>query len=230
MEDTDKATIQKENQPLIEEMLRTAEVAEEPGDIVKNPVIHKGDDEIPSPMVGKVTSAGYVFIYDTRTGERSKANRNMLPNLLTKAKRPDGSLIFTTIKPPFEPPVGTNKCILHKEAPDRKLYDEMGLPVCPASHLSSPYQVKRHMQKRHPAEWAAIEHERETLDKAEDRALRRKMLAGTPIPESILLKKEEKKEEVPMAGTSEAPLYVSSKPPYVSNKPAKVKSKVKNKK
>jgi len=72
----------------------------------------------------------------------------------------------------------------------------MGLPICPAGHLSSEYQVKRHMQKRHPSEWAAIEHEREQLEKAEERGLRKILLTNAAN----------------QVGTAEAPLYVSSNP------------------
>lgn len=181
----------KENDSFIEQMLKDAESAPETGEIVSNPVIHKGSDDVPVPMVGRVSSAGYVFIYDTQTGDRSKANRNMLPQLL-RVKRPDGSTVFTTVKPPFEPKIGIYKCLLHKDSPNRKLYDEMGLPVCPAGHLSSPYQAKRHMQKRHPAEWAAIEHEREEKERAEDRELRQKMLGNPAMAQA-------------------APLYISEK-------------------
>lgn len=140
----------------------------------------------------KLTSAGYSYIYDTITGDRSKTNNNMLPAQLRK-KRPDGSLRFTTVKPNFIPSGGTLKCNLHKDNPNREIYNDMGLPVCKKHNLTSPFQVKRHMQKRHPMEWAAIEDMRISREKQEDREFQR----------SIIGMATSKKEE--------PPLYVSKK-------------------
>jgi len=109
-----------------------------------------------SPL--KMKSAGYVYVYDTRTNERSVCNRNMLAKMLRK-KRPDGSIVFTTAKPKTPPARGTLKCMLHPDSPNRKHYDEMGLATCRKSNLTSPYQVRRHMEKRHKMEWATIKEE-----------------------------------------------------------------------
>lgn len=172
MEDT-----KENNTQLIEEMMRDAEKAAEPGDIIKNRVIHKGDDEAPSPMVAmKVESAGWVYIYDTRTFERSLTNRNMLPGQLKK-KRLDGSLVFTTIKPTHLPKRGGLKCMLHADNTNRGKYDEMGLAVCEKCNLTSDYQVKRHMMKRHPAEWETIEDARKDLERRDDMAERKALRA-----------------------------------------------------
>jgi len=169
----------KENttQKDLEEMLREAEVAPEPGESIKEgKVIHKGSEDLPTPIVrSTMESAGYVYIYDTRTGERSIANRNMLRQLL-RIKREDDTPLFTTVKPPFSPPRGTYKCRLHPDDPERERWDEMGFPVCPKSNLNSPYQVRRHMEKRHKAEWAAMEQERMEKETAEDRELQRTLI------------------------------------------------------
>jgi len=147
----------------LEEMLREAEEAPEPGESVKEKVIHKPDEDLPVPMIrGTLESAGYVYIYDTNTGDRSLANRNMLRQLLHR-KRPDGSHVFTTIRPVNPPnPIkrGTYKCLLHPDDPNRGHYAEMGFPTCPKSNLTSPFMVKKHMKNRHKVEWAAIEEER----------------------------------------------------------------------
>lgn len=209
----DTKTIQKENEALIEQMMTDAGMVDEPGELAKNPIVHKGDEAIPSPMVGKISSAGYVKIYDTRTGEESIANRNMLRQLL-RVKRDDNSQLFTTIKPPFAPKVGTNKCMLHPDSPNRAHYTEMGLPVCHSAHLSSEFQVERHMQKRHPAEWAAIKHEREQEEKKEERGLRHILLSNA-------VEKVEASKEKQVAETTDAPLYVSPNPA----KPGKKRSK-----
>jgi len=176
---------------LIEEMVKDAEVAAEPGELKTKQVLHKGDDELPSPtMITEIKSAGWVYIYDTKTGDRSLCNRNMLPQHLRK-KRADGSTVFTTIDPGFRPPQRTLKCMLHKDSPDRAHYDELGLATCTKDNLKSKYQVIRHMQKRHKMEWETIEQERKDIEKDEDRMFQRLMMNK--------------------AMTGEAPLYVSDK-------------------
>ena len=57
----------QENERQIEEMLRDAEKAKEPGELGRNKVVHKGDADAP-PMIGRVESAGYTKVYDTKTG------------------------------------------------------------------------------------------------------------------------------------------------------------------
>jgi len=142
----------------IEEQVRDAEQAAEiPLEIDKDEVKAAKSLGVESMEVGEVLSAGQVYIYDTKTGDRSICNRNNLAHNLRK-QRPDGSFVFTTTKPPFEPPRGIHKCMLH---PDERLplYDTWGLAVCKKDNLASAYQVRRHMEKRHKAEYAAIKEE-----------------------------------------------------------------------
>jgi hypothetical protein len=154
----------------IEEQMRDAEAA--PESEVK---LDEAEPLIDMSPV-KMQSAGYVYIYDTITRERSICNRNMLAAQLKK-KRVDGSFIFTTRKPKVAPKRGTLKCMLHPD--ERKpIYDTWGFAVCMKSNITSPYQVRRHMEKRHKQEWATIkeeiaqkEKERERADRAEDRKL-----------------------------------------------------------
>jgi len=167
---------QTENDALIADMVNRAKEAKEPGTFKVSEVLHRGDGDIPSPMTAtQLESAGYVYIYDTETGEVSVTNRNMLMTQLKK-KRPDGSRVFTTINPNITPKRGTLKCMLHPDDPNYFHYQELGLPECRKANLVSPYQVKRHMQKRHPAEWATIEEERAEKEKERDRALRERLL------------------------------------------------------
>ena len=184
-----------ENERLIEEMMRGSTFAKEPGGIVGDQIIHRGDDEVPVPMVATtLESAGYTNIYDTESGEHSITNRNMLPAQLKK-KRLDGSYVFTTIKPAAPLMVGNLKCLLHPDNPDRRHYDELGLAVCKKENLTSPFQVRRHMEKRHKMEWATIEYERQEVEKKEERAFQRELL-GKVLPDQQVEK---------------APLYVSGK-------------------
>jgi len=152
------------------ERLRDAELVAEPQIVLE-------DSGLDAQMTAKVKSAGYVRIWDTKTNEMSLCNRNMLGHHLQK-RRPDGSLVFTTVQPKEGPARGHLKCLLHADNPDRIHYDELGLPVCRKSNLTSPYQVTRHMQKRHKMEWATIKEETDRKEKAEDRKLREKLLKG----------------------------------------------------
>ena len=175
----------EDNKKLIEEMINEAEKAAEPGELAKGQVINQGDSDMPAPMVAmKPQSAGYVYVYDTRTRERSLCNRNMLVQILKK-KRPDGSTVFTTVKPSIAPKRGSLKCLLHQDNPNRQHYDELGLPVCMKANLTSPYQVRRHMEKRHQMEWKTIEQERIDAERLEDRELQRQLIGkvagGAPL-------------------------------------------------
>jgi len=179
------------NEQLIEEMLAEAEDAPEPG--VGDRIIHRGDENQPAPMtVSELASAGWVYIYDTKDGDRSIANRNML-SMLLDVRYPDGSRRFTTRKLPYEPKAGTYKCMLHADDPNRSHYDEMGLPTCRKRNLTNPYMVTQHMRKRHQREWEAIEQERMAKEKAEDRHFQQMLYNTVAKPEE------------------ERPLYVSKK-------------------
>lgn len=195
-----------EEQQLIDEMIRDAEATSEPGTMKRSDVIHRSDEEVPSPMItSALESAGYVYIYDRKTGERSVCNKNMLSQHLKKKR--NGEYVFTTKK--MSPPAkGTHKCMLHPDDPNREHYDQLGLPVCRKANLASPFQVKRHMQKRHKQEWATIESEKQEAKEQRDREFQ----------ESLLTKVSGNS-----VGTPEAPLYVSDKDKRGPGRPRKEK-------
>ena len=175
----------------IEEQIRDAEVAPE------SSVRLDETEPLTEMSPVKMQSAGYVYIYNTRTAERSICNRNMLAAHLRKT-RPDKSLVFTTRKPSFSPRRGTLKCMLHPDDLNRAHYDELGLATCRKSNLTSPYQVRRHMEKRHKAEWATIKEEITNKEKEEAREERRQ---EHQLRESI----------INMGKKEEPPLYVKEK-------------------
>ena len=147
----------------VEEMMRETEVAKEPGTSKLGGLIEGGDASLGMTWAS-LRSAGYTYIYDTETHERSLTNNNMLPTQLKK-KRADGSFVFTTRNPDLLPTRGTLRCYLHPENPNRGRYDELGLPTCKKSNLISPFQQRRHMEKRHKMEWQAIEMDRVEAEK-----------------------------------------------------------------
>ena len=163
----------------IEELMQEVEEAEEPGNLREGQVLHRSNDDMPlGVQVASVASAGHVFIYNTKTGDRSKTNRNMLEDQLRKVFPEDGTRVFTTIKPDFEPPRGTYKCLLHADNDEREHYDQMGLATCTKDDLASEYQVQRHMERRHRMEWATIGEERDRAEKDEERRFQRTLMAA----------------------------------------------------
>jgi hypothetical protein len=188
----------------MEEMLRNATVAPEPGELKKGQLLPDGNKQLPGGVI-ELKSAGYVKIYDTLTGEESTVNRNMLPSKL-KQTRPDGSFIFST-RQSSKPTRGTFKCLLHPDNPNRKHYSELGLLVCPKANLTAPHQVKLHMMHRHKTEWDTIENERIEKERQEDRSLQKAILtaaSGGTIP-----KETEKPIETPEKVGSE-PIVASA--------------------
>jgi len=171
-----------------------AEEAPEPGASIKNTLLQKGDFETEASVkISSIRSAGYVKVYNTETGDESLCNRNMLDSQLRK-RLPSGKLAFSIY--PIEglkPNVGTLKCMLHSEGPNRDAYDEMGLPVCPKSNIRNKHEVTRHMQKRHPVEWAAIQDMKREQKEEEERLFRERQLeAMAGLRPSVAPKRKKK--------------------------------------
>lgn len=157
-----------------------AETAPEPGGLSIREILHQGDEDLPAAMVtSALTSAGYAFIWDTITHERSICNKNMLADTLKNKRRPDGSAIFTTRKPKEQPVRGQVKCMLHPDGPDRKKYDEMGMPTCTSGHLRNQFELRRHMQNRHKTEWQTIQEEEARAEKQLDNDFKKLLLEQT---------------------------------------------------
>jgi len=193
-------TEEQEREALIQEMLRDSKAEQIPDEFTNSPVLHKGDETLEAPMVVKeISSAGYVYVWDTRTYEKVPILYYMLPAKM-RQRRDDGSFRFTTNKPKELPWRGSLKCFLHKDDSNRKHYDDLGFRYCSKSNLTNPYQRERHMQLKHSKEWASIESEKKEQERMEDRALQQAILGKVTE-----IKQEEPKET--------APLYVSDKPP-----------------
>jgi hypothetical protein len=167
----------KENDVLIEEMIASAEKVPTKG---VGEVVDRGDEKEHRPPIVMTHISGNdkVYIYDTETGERSECLRYTLSTQLKK-KRENGKPYFTTINPNISPKRGQFTCLLHKDRIEREHYDELGLATCKKSNLTSVYQVERHMQKKHPAEWAVIKDERARQEKEEDKEFQRALLSKT---------------------------------------------------
>ena len=150
----------------------------DPAGLSVGEIVHIPTPDAPVPMVvASINSDGYAYIYDTRTGDRSLSSRNMLGIQLRKM-RPDGSRVFTTVKPDITPRVGILLCPLHAHAPNRSHWDEMGFPVCEKDNLISAFHAQRHVQSKHRSEWGAMAHEQQMAREAEEREFRRTLMDG----------------------------------------------------
>ena len=160
----------------LEELLVEAEEINDPGGLSAGRMLHSGNDEVPMPMgVSSLESGGYVYVYHTETGDRSRINSNMLAMQLTKTLE-NGVRAFTTEKPSFEPDQGGIKCLLHPDAPNRAHYDALGFATCSKQNIPSPYQLQLHMAGRHRLENATINEEAEREEKEEEREFQRTLL------------------------------------------------------
>ncbi len=202
----------EDNTQLVEEILRNTKKADEPGSFSVGQQLAEGTKELPLGVF-HLKSAGYVFIYDTLTGEASKINKNMLASKLQQ-KRPDGSYIFS-LKQSVKPTRGTMKCLLHPDSPDRTHYNLLGLAVCKKANLTSPFQVERHMTKRHKQEWATIEKERTDKERQEDRQLQRAILSNMPKGQVI------SNEPITETGNENEPEKYIAEHPYKSKRKKK---------
>lgn len=192
----------------IDELIRQAQAAEEPGTVRKGQSVDMGGEDVALPAnVSSIESAGYSYIYDTRTGAPSLTNNNMLRQQLGKT-RDDGSKVFTTLDPGIRPPRGKLRCPLHAESENRAHYDSLGLPVCKKSNIPTPYAVDRHMRNRHPDEWQILEFEKkQKVD--EERRQFQEAVFGKMIPAAM---------DTPPTPTVQGPVDDTKPPLYVSNK------------
>jgi hypothetical protein len=177
------------NEALILEMLRMDDPAPEPGTMSRNDIIHRGDEEVPAPIVaGALTSAGYVYVYHTQTHERSPVNINMLPaqmrKRIPKGEPGEGKLAFTLQKPSTPPFRGSLKCLLHVDRREPE-FDKMGFSICRKSNIPTEFDLRGHMEHRHSRVWKSLEERRVQRERAETLDVQRAMLAiagrGQPV-------------------------------------------------
>lgn len=86
-----------------------------------------------------------------------------------------GDRVFVFDRPKARPPELRNRCRLHPDDLDREIWDAMGLPIC-SKPLANPYEVDRHMQKKHSTAWGTIERDRLKKERDEDRTAQKVMM------------------------------------------------------
>lgn len=156
------------NENIIEELLH-AQKADMPSEFKSNPIISRGDGDLPVPIVvNKLDDSNYYYVWDTRTFERVPVLGYMLSKVLNRT-RPDGSRRFTTADPRKQPVHGNIKCMLHPDSSDREHYNSLGFRICMKSNITNNFQLKEHMRKKHKQEWSAIQAEIADRERQEDR-------------------------------------------------------------
>jgi len=167
MEASQVTTEKQDRDAVVEEMLR------EGGEEVSN--------EIAPMSLKTISSAGYKYIWDSKTGEKLPVLYYMVRDKM-KQKNPDGTFRFVASDPHISVFKGNVKCLLHKDSIKNKTYDSLGFRECKKSNLANQYQLERHMRLKHPREWESIENERKEKERQEDRELQRAVLAGLAAP------------------------------------------------
>lgn len=119
-----------------------------------------------------------VTVYSTQNGEPIPVPAYMIDPVMAKTL-PGGKPMFVAKKedaPEFI--LGTVKCFLHPESPERAILGQIGLSgkTCPAAHLASPHSKRVHGEKRHKQEWAAYQEFVKEEKEAATEARQEKML------------------------------------------------------
>ena len=164
------------------------------GDYVRKPAAETEDKpELAGMVVADMVSAGWTTLYDTITREPSTVNNNMKAAQL-KVRRPDGTLVFTDVKPSEGPRRGSIKCFLHEDQPDRPRYAAMGFDACAKATLPNQFQAENHARNKHRDEWNAVEAEQKSRERREDResqqALFRAVAGGPPAAVAPVMRSE----------------------------------------
>ena len=133
-----------------------------------------------SPREGKI-EPGETTLYHTVTGEAVTFSNYQVKAVLTKRHNdrnyPElrGKPVFTRTPVKTYIP-GNMKCLLHRDQPERAEYDRRGYPVCGTGHIFTEFELQRHMEKRHPSTWRAVQFDKRQQEEAESRAFQREQL------------------------------------------------------
>ena len=166
----------------IEELMIDAEAAIEPGSDETD--IDMGHGDLRGTL--SIESAGWVKVWDMRTGEESKVlgHPDYLRRQLQKLDPGTGKRIFTTVKPSFKPFRGSALCPLHRDAPEFSEYQKRGYPVCRKSNLRNDAEAERHLRIKHSDTFLMMERTRQREIEEEERAVRQATIQafnGKPV-------------------------------------------------
>ena len=158
----------------------------EPGDMTKGQML-RGASAIGHEMsVASMEDGQWFWVYSTVDGTPSRLNINMRDHIDPHSPRAwrnaDGQLSFTRDKPTFPYPIsgGSIMCLLHPKNPIREHLNTIGLAgrFCimgnaerGKENIVSDMDLQLHMQKCHKGEFAIINSNRTSIERAQDRAI-----------------------------------------------------------
>ena len=150
----------------------------EPGDVqtgefLQRPAVNDANQTTPGTIVSDLTSAGYSYLYDTRTFEPSLVNNNMREVQL-KTTREDGTRVFTAVYP-GAPWRGSVKCFLHPDQSNHEALMAMGFKACYKSNIPNPFEAGEHARHRHTTWWKAYQDKEQRLREDDDREIQREI-------------------------------------------------------
>lgn len=189
--------------PTADQLERTRDLKSQMDDLRK-----ESDQEI----IFKETSPPrrFLTLYSRADGEPVMVPEKLAEKALEK-RLPDGGFMFTTrASEAPEYKMGTVKCFLHEESPERLsgALDEVGLTgiVCPAGRLASLYSKRIHAQHRHKQQWEtyqehlSLQKNQEYEDRQQKQLEATLALAGRAVgkePEVVL---EQVRHDCPVCG------------------------------
>ena len=127
-----------------------------------------------------------VTIYHTATGEPRVLPRLYARTALLKRFRAKdgvglaGRFVFSS-QPTVPYVLGSVKCLLHPDRPERSLYSSWGLPTCKSEHFPSEFEAEQHTINDHASAWGRIRDMKQRAREDEDRQLQRDLLRGFVI-------------------------------------------------
>ena len=111
-------------------------------------------EQVNGAMAMRSTPTKTMYVWRHDTGERLEILTDLLRATLLQTDD-YGRPIFSR-EPVPEPELPALKCRLHKDDPERHVWDAMGLKCCDKDNLRNAYQVQVHMKTRHANECEAI--------------------------------------------------------------------------
>lgn len=178
--------------------------AEKPGTKVGQPVEGVGGGS-ESFVVSSESGPGYYTMWwvedenNTQYGVTSLCSANMVNAKRQERNVETGRLRWTFKDPGITPFQGIAKCWLHEDGKARELASDYGFVICPKSDLPNEFEAERHMQKKHPVEYAAIQERVARLERDEDRQIQK------AIFESLKPGEELKGEVANISGIPDTP-------------------------
>tara|TARA_R110000787_G_scaffold46819_7_gene113679 strand:+ start:515 stop:1186 length:672 start_codon:yes stop_codon:yes gene_type:complete len=126
----------------------------------------------------------------------------------------DGKFVFSS-KPTVPYVLGSVKCLLHIDRPERDSYNSIGLPVCKSEHFPSEYEAENHTRVDHASAWERMNEIKIRTQAEEDRQMARQSIVNQNLILAGLagnMQATDTTVTVPVATVPDAPVSISAAP------------------